>query len=269
MADEPEEVAESAPAEEPESQTPEVEESAPEPEAEESAPSKPETAAPEAARPVEEHRSIKAEKRIKQLSAKLEEMERRLAENSKSKEAAIPRPLKPKLESFETVEAFDKALDEWVSSEKSYESKSAVERDRQEREQKVLDEKRKADAAEFQKNWNKREVEARKRIPDFDTKTAMETVEVAPGSTMDFFLANSEIGPDVLHYLAQHDDEADKIKDLNPDKAYRALIKLEEQVSLQIKGIKQKPATKPPKYVSDQGSAPLSPKNDYDIIYGS
>src|SRR5512139_3101200 len=85
-----------------ESATPE----SPEPEGE-----KPEgesVSAPEAAKRPES----KAEARIRQLTAKVRDMERRLQEAGQPRPQQAPnlaQPAKPKLEQFETVEAFDSA----------------------------------------------------------------------------------------------------------------------------------------------------------------
>lgn len=267
MAEEPEEVAESAPAiEEPEAQTPELVESEESPETkEESAASKPESAAPEAAKPSGEI-TPKAERRIKQLTAKLAEMERKLNERPVTKEPEVKRPVKPKLEEHETIESYDKALDEYVKANTEYESKAAIERDRQEREKKAAEDKRQTEQKELQKSWDKRSDATRKRNAEFETKAYVEAVQPTP--TMDAFLVDSDIGPDVLDYLFKNDEEAERIRELPPLKQVRALIKLEEQVTLQIKGIKAKPGSKPPKYVSDTGAAPAEPKSAADILYG-
>jgi hypothetical protein len=211
-----------------------------------------------------------AQKRINQLTAQLRQVERKLAEVSKVKEAEAPKyiePVKPTQEKFDTWDEYNQALDKYVSDMRDYTAKTAVENDRKTRsEQAARDEQEKTQKA-AKDAWDKRAEATKARNPDFDTVTCLEVVQ--PNPALDAFFVDSPLGPDVLAYLAEHTDEAEKMRDLSPLQTLRAAIAIEQKIEPQIKGIKTKgEPPKPPGYVSGKASSPAKPKNAADVLYG-
>lgn len=93
--------------------------------------------------------------------------------------------------------------------------------------------------------WQKRVTEARTKHPDFDAVAFGKAddgqfkLHIAQGSVPDAFIADSEVGPEVLYHLATNPADAERILGRNPDGKYklnplhqaRELLKLEFQLS--------------------------------------
>ena len=207
----------------------------------------------------------KAERRIKQLTAQLKAVERQVAELQKPK-ADVPgqmrEPEKPSLSNFQTVEEYDTALEKYKTDYGKY----VVEQDRMQRQKEAQEAAEKKLKEEIKTNWDKRADKVIKTNPEFDTEKYI--AAVAPNDVTSGFLTDSEIGPHMLNYLYENPDEADKLRDMGPFAAARALTKLEDKISEQIKGIKHKTAPKPPPTVAGRASAPAAPKSLADILYG-
>jgi len=78
----------------------------------------------------------------------------------------------------------------------------------------------------------------------------------------------SDIGPDLLWHLKENPDVADEIREMKPFKATRTLIKLEETLSNQIKGIKAKaPTSKPLTDIKGGAAGQSKQKSAEDILY--
>lgn len=220
--------------------------------------------APEAAKRSERN----AETRIKQLTARNKALERRLAEGQKpapAKEAPakLAEPAKPQFENFNTIEEYEVARDDYAEKLASY----RVDKDRGEREAARVAEERTKNEQKALETWNKRAEETAKRVPDFNTQEAIETV--APTDVMDGFFVNSQIGPDILNHLHQNPDEAERIRGLTPYDAVRELVRIEATLSDQIKGIKAKTAPpKPPRLVDGAGTSPTKAKSMEEVFYG-
>lgn len=211
----------------------------------------------------------KGEKRIKQLTAKVRTLERRLTDTSQrtqqqAKQLVEPQP--PKLDNYDDIEKFNADLDKYKDELKTY----AVEKTKYDAEQKAATEKQQTQAQEAIKTWNKRAQETLKRDPDFNTVAYFDAIQ--PSQAMDAFMQDSELGPDLMSHLHAEPDEADRIRELPPIKAIREMIALESQISNRIKGIKPKeaaPKSKPPGYVTGgNSSGPSKSRNAEDILYG-
>jgi len=207
-----------------------------------------------------------AEQRIKQLTAKVKTLERKLTESNQQRPQAtkITKPTAPKLEDYDDITRFNEDLTKHEEAVRKY----AVEEARIQAEQKAADEKQKAQTQEQVKAWNKKAADTLKRDPDFDTMPYFDAVQPTP--PMDALMQDSDIGPDLLSYLNANPDEADRLRELPPIKAIREMIKLESQISNRIKGIKPKESaskTKPPGYVRGS-AAPTQAKSAADLLYG-
>ncbi|MFH1069765.1 MAG: hypothetical protein V1794_09135 [Candidatus Glassbacteria bacterium] len=219
--------------------------------------------ASEAAKPIREGES-KAERRIKQLSAQVRQMERQLGSVTQARQPPPPRePVKPKIESYETVADYEAAMDKYAQECGDF----RVHRSALERQQAELTRQAQKVEAEARSSWNKRVQSTVKRVEDFDFPKALQAVEPTPA--MDSFLLESEIGPDLLWELYQDPEQSDRIRQLPPMGQVRELMKLETQLSNRIKGIRsQGPPPRPPKTVGDSGALPAAPKSAADLLYG-
>ncbi len=207
-----------------------------------------------------------AETRIKQLTAQVRAMERQFAAMQQPQQAGTMRmapPVRPDLETFAgTAEEYKSALDKYDQQARQF----AIEQDRVQRKFQDEQELRAKFEKEALVSWDKRSSRLLKANPKFDARMALSVVQ--PNPTTDGFFVESEVGPEILHYLYENPDEADRIRDMAPYKAIRELVKLENRFADQIKGIKSKPAPKPPAAVTGRASAPAAPKTAADILYG-
>lgn len=214
-----------------------------------------------------------AETRIKQLDArnkaserKIAELERRLTGQGAPKETAdkpkLTEPVRPNFGDFDTIGAYDAAITDYDKKAREY----AVATDRQERDVARAKEEATKSQQQAMESWNKRTEETKKRNPDFDPVAAIETV--SPSDTMNGFLHDSKVGPDVLDHLYQNPDDAERIRSLSPWDAARELIRIESTISDQIKGIKAKTAPRPPRLVDGAGASPVAPKSMEEVFYG-
>ena len=218
--------------------------------------------APEASQPV---KRSNFETRVRKLTGKIKDLERKLAESSKqgeSKSAELEEPKVPVLEDYDDLTKFGADVAAFPAKHKAWAMESA---------KRELEQKAQADALEKERavtaeSWAKREKDTKKRVPDFNTDEAI--AEVEPNQVMSGFFVESPIGPDVLAYLQDNPKEAERIKGIsNPFSAHRELIKIEAAVSERIQG-KSKPAPKVPGYIKGTGASPAKGKDAADVLYG-
>jgi hypothetical protein len=209
-----------------------------------------------------EHKPSKAEQRIKQLTARIKALEAHKPEPEQPK-PALKAPVKPSLDQFETIEAYDKAVDDYADKMRAF----GIDQDRREREAAAKKAEEDKTADEIKKSFDKRVKATVKRNPEFVLQEALQVVQPSP--TMDGFILDSDIGPDLLAELANDPDECERIRELSPFKAVRELVRLEEKLNAQIKGIKTgKPAGKATSgYVSGTGGIKPQPKSIEDLLY--
>lgn len=176
------------------------------------------------------------QRKIDRLEAENAELKRRLAGGEKQPPAAAPaeektgddpgealapppadaypKP-KPKLEDFDSLEAFTEALTDWRMDEREWKREQAAtaERERQAVEQ-------------IAKGFQAREQEAEKRYPDYREKlSAVDDVKLPPSHAR--LLLESEAGPDIAYKLAQDRAELERFTQLSPIQAAKAVAKLE------------------------------------------
>jgi hypothetical protein len=214
----------------------------------------------------EEKPESKAERRIKQLTAQVKAMERQLNEIRYPKPGSpglTAEPAPPDLETFQgTAEEFKAAQKQFTEDHRKWVAIAERQRIAVE-EQKRSETERNARALQ---DWRKRTERILKSNPEFNEKKMLEVV--APNATTDGFFIESEAGPELLEYLFENPEEADRLRDLAPYKAVRELVKLENKLLDRIKGIKPKPVPKPPAAVNARAGAPAAPKTAADILYG-
>jgi hypothetical protein len=212
-------------------------------------------------RPEGEH--SKAERRIKQLTAQLKAMERRMQQGPiQSQPRIMPAPQRPQLDQFDDIGQYNSALEKYEGEFKAY----AIQQDRIQQHQAYAQRQQQQQVEELRANWAKRSERVMKSNPDFDVTAVLQRVEPSP--TMDGFFADSEVGPELLDYFDGNPDEADKIRAMSPFAAVRELVRLEDKFSAQVKGIRnQKPIPRPPGSSNGQASAPARPRTAADIFY--
>ena len=268
-----EEQTESSPVESPEvaEQEPEEVETAQAESVEESATSSEETSepaegesavAPEAAK--SSAKRSNAETRIRKLTGRLKELERALAEREQVQAKGTPdlvEPSRPKLSDFDDLEKYEKAVETYAVDLRTYAERKAV----AEREQKAKAESEEQAKTKARQTWEQRVADTVKRVPDFDADAAMR--EVNPSQVMSGFLVHSKIGPDVLAYLQDNPDDADRIRGIaDPFEAHEELLQIQATISERIHG-KQKSAPKVPNYVKGAGASPAKERSAADVLY--
>jgi len=165
---------------------------------------------------------------IEKLKGQNEELERRLAAlegrpadkdagDGKSGKAGAAQG-EPKEEDFDDYKQFQRAL-------------IAYELDQREANRQAVSRQQ-----DLVKNWTGRLAEARKdpEMPDFD-EVVDQDLQVTPA--MQQALLESEVGAKLAYYLGKHPEEAEKIAQLSPIGAARALGRIEQTLT---------PSTKPP-----------------------
>lgn len=110
----------------------------------------------------------------------------------------------------------ERAIEEAAAKERT--AKAAIEKER----------------AELETNWNEKLSPAKERYPDFDDKgqqllSTFKKIDQAYGEYLASTLMAMDYGPDVLYYLGNNLDEAQKIVNLGPTKAAIALGRLESK----------------------------------------
>ena len=208
----------------------------------------------------------KAERRIKQLTAKVKAYEEQLTQAQRFPQPVpmIREPVKPDIEKFDgTVEQFRQAMDKYDKEVRQY----AIEQDRVQREQERQKQEQQKREAQAVADWQKREQRILKSNPEFNVSEYLTIVR--PNPTMDGFLVDSEVGPEILNYYYDNPDEAEKVRTMTPYKTMRALVKLEEKISNQVKGIlPRKPGAKAVPKVSGSEAGPAREKSTADLLYG-
>jgi len=208
-----------------------------------------------------------AEKRIKQLIAQQKQMQQRLDRYERPSDAKLDEPRPPREQDFRTWEDFEAAKGVYDQRRIEYLTKKAVQDDRLQREQQRLAEEQTRVEQETQASWTKRKHATLKRHADFDVAKAIDAVDANPAT--DGFIVDSEIGPDLLHYLQAHPDEAEQLREMSPYKAVRHMTKLEATLLDQIHGTPAKPLPRPPRTVDGRYAPSAQPKTVGEVLYGA
>ena len=135
--------------------------------------------------------------------------------------ASAPAEGEPKLEDFETLEAYNVALVRYVYAEIERERQAAeVKRQAHETEQKI------------QTEWKSRERAAAKLHDDYDDVIDNVKPPEGPGvMAARQAMLEDEAGPEILYYLGKHPDELERIAALSPVSAVREIGKIAAAVA--------------------------------------
>jgi hypothetical protein len=148
------------------------------------------------------------------LEARLKELESKASpvETEKPDQNAEPQPSQ-----YEDAFEYAKALADWSA-------KNALrERDKQESDRKTAQEQ-----AQKQKTWADRVAKAKSELQDFDDMIASSDVVVS--NEVRDAIIESDVGPQVLYYLADNLEFAEKLANMSSQKALREIGKLEARL---------------------------------------
>lgn len=148
------------------------------------------------------------------LEARLKELESKVnpAPTPQVDEDAEPQPSQ-----FEDAFEYAKSLADWSAK------KALKERDKQEAERKRL-----AEEAEKHKSWADKVNKAKSQLPDFDDMVA--SSDVAVSNEVRDAILESDVGPQVLYYLAENPEFAASLANMSSLKALREIGKLEAKL---------------------------------------
>jgi hypothetical protein len=203
-----------------------------------------------------------ASERIQEITWARHEAERRAAEAerqlaefraAKQQEPAAPAG-KPALDQFQDYDSYVEAVAEWRAGE-------AVRAALSEDKQKTQAAAQAAQNKQRTESWAKAQTAVRQALPDYDEVVGLSEVVVAPHVT-DTIL-ESDRGPEVAYYLAQHPEKAEQINGLSPIAAARAIGRIEASLpELPVAAAKISKAPAPIKPVSASSSAPIGISDD-------
>ena len=192
-----------------------------------------------------EERAEKATKALGEANAIKDERDRLAAEAKALKDKYEPvkteQDPEPQPEQFNDVKEYAKALKEWTADDtKRTESKRQQEESVAKKQQ------------EQAKNWSDRWANAEKTIPDF--KDVMSSTPVMVSDEAKTALMDSDVGPEICHYLAKNPEEVEKMNGMSVAKMLKFIGKLEDKVE-----VKTETKQTSPKASISQAPAPISP----------
>lgn len=144
-----------------------------------------------------------------------------------------------------TIDKFDN-FDEYVAAKAAYIAKQQIESTLTAREQRQLAEQQEREQARAVSSWNKRVAQATVEMPDFEEVLSTSDLPMTPA--MRQTILESDVGPKLAYYLANHPDETADIAEMSGTGAIRALGRIEERL------LANKPAVK-----TTTTAAPISP----------
>ena len=147
-----------------------------------------------------------------------DELEERLRALESVRAAPVEQADKPSRQNFSTEDEYIEALADWKASE------AIAKREQQQRGAKL-----KAEAEAIDGAFNARLEVATKEIDDFKEVVGAATVEIPDFMVM--AIKESEQGPMLVYYLAQHPDEAKRIASMRPVQALKQLLQIERGLS--------------------------------------
>jgi hypothetical protein len=196
-----------------------------------------------------------AERRAEEAERRAREYEARLTPKP---EPAKAEPAKadpePTPDQFDTYEKYVKAQAKWEARQEITATLAE--------QRKAYEAAQERQAAEARgKAWQERLAATRKAIPDFDARINANTVVSAP---MKDLITDSPVGPEILLYLSDHPDDAQRLSTLHPIQVIREMGKLEARLEAAHSGpAKETPkasAAKPP--IKPVGSSPQIADDD-------
>ncbi len=188
------------------------------------------------------------QRRIDKLSAEKRELEAKLAALSAGKPAEKPAETakadagdgKPQLEKFDSYEDYVEALTEWK-----------LERRDAAKAEQAKESASKAEQAELAKSWNARQDATRAKYSDYDEVVGQ---EIPITGVMQQALLESDHGAELAYWLGSNPKEAERIAQLGPVAAIKALAKIEDSLSAEQPAKPKPRASSAPEPISPVGA---------------
>lgn len=186
------------------------------------------TAATDAGKPKQDHSGF--QRRIDQLTREKHDLRRQLDSLRKPQETKQ-----------ETAELEEKSLADFDYDEAAYRKhiRDMAAGEARKAARGVLDETKRTEQQQSRaKTWKERSSEFAKQHPDFTERVYSD--DVAISESMMEAITESDHGPAIAYYLAEHPEEAERISSMSPAAAGRAIGRLESKFEA-----KSEPETKP------------------------
>ena len=197
-------------------------------------------------------RGSSRQRKIDKLTREVEALKQQLAQTGQPK-AEPPKPEqpgKPKLEQFDTLEAYQEALTEWHFAERE-----------KKREAEAQEKAAREVAQKLQTEWDSKQQSARKAHQDYDDAIESTAAPDGPGvAAARQAMLEDDAGAEILYHLAKHPDELKRISAMQPIAAVREIGRLSALFTPPAANGKQKlsaapkpppPVTRPAKIASD------------------
>jgi hypothetical protein len=190
----------------------------------------------------------KVTKRAQEAEAKARDLEEKLksyeAGNQQLQQETVKSEDKPQAHQFNDAFEYAEALAEW-SAENALKQRDMQEAQRkaQEAQEKVL------------KTWNEKIEKAKAELPDFDK--LVKSSDIVVSDPIRDSILESDVGPQLLYYLASNDDFAQELTEMPISKALKTLGKLEAK--FEAKEAKPSKAEKREAVSSSKAPEPIKP----------
>lgn len=196
-----------------------------------------------------------AEARTKMLEDRL---------NALESQRVSPQQQKPVDNSEPRIENFDN-FNEYVAAVADYRAEKKINETLNEREKRQQAEREATERTKTVESWNKRIEKATAEMPDFEEVLASSDVPMTP--PMQQAIMESDIGPKLAYYLANHPDEAEKIAGMSPIGAIRTLGRIEERLSTAKPEVQTTNAPAPIKPIGTSATVKKDPGKMSDAEY--
>ena len=160
-----------------------------------------------------------AEARAKMLEERLSAVEARQHIPPTTRQADSSEPT---IDQFDNFDAYVAAKAKWIAADTIRQTLS----EREKQQQAAYEAAERTKTAD---SWTKRIAAATVEMPDFEDVLASSDVPMTP--PMQQAIMESDVGPKLAYYLANHPDEATDIASMSPIGAIRALGRLEERLA--------------------------------------
>lgn len=196
-----------------------------------------------------------AEARAKMLEERVAAMEAR---------QSVTQQQRPTDDGEPTIDKFDN-FDQYVAAKAEYIARKQIESTLTEREKRQAAEREAAERRKTADSWNKRIAAATAEMPDFEEVLASSDVPMTP--PMQQAIMESDIGPKLAYYLANHPDEAEQIASMSPIGAIRTLGRIEERLASAKPEVKTTNAPPPLKPIGSKAVVSKDPGKMSDAEY--
>lgn len=160
-------------------------------------------------------------------------------EETKTAQSDDKAPVRPKMEDFQTLEAYEQAVEEYQDKKLEYKLEQRLKSVQAETEKKTEQQK-------LIEKFNAQCDSVRKQHADFDEVAFNEEIPLT--DHMRDAIVTSEHGAEIAYFLGSNPEEAERIADMHPISAIRAIGKIEAAIASEKSGASEpesKPAPKP------------------------